>query len=413
MKRLVTASLLIFVAAAGFAAPGRITGQIVDPAGEPIPEATVTVRARDVEMVRSAESDKKGRYTVQIVDATRQFDITIEKEGYLPIEQPIKPVVGGVLHQNYVLEPKAAAAVGPNEQEMAHLKSRNEAAKTYNEGAEAYEKGDLETAAARFREAAELQPDLAVAWAALARAELERSEWASARAAAQKVHELSPGEPLGLRMEYDALVGAGMRAEADAVLEVMATEVPETAAVLYYNVGVAAVKEKDWAKAKRSFTRTIETDPSIDLAYLTVSQIEINLGEYAAALAHAQHYLEAKPDEPRGLQVVFNAYRGLGEAEKAEAAYARLREQSPETLAQGLMLEGTANFNNGDVAAAKDLFERVLMAQPDHPKAHFMLGRTYTAMGDYAKAKAEFRRFLELAPDDPEAELAKAMLEGL
>lgn len=413
MKRLVTASLLIFAASASFAAPGRITGQIVDPAGEPIQDAVVTIRARDVDMVRAAESDKKGRYTIQIVDATRQFDITIEKEGYLPIEEPIKPVVGGVLRQNYVLQPQAAAAAGPSEQEMAHLKSRNEAAKVYNEGAEAYEKGDFETAAARFREAAEKQPDLAVAWAALARVELERSQWESARSAAQKVHELSPGEPLGLRMEYDALVGAGMPAEADAVLEVMASEVPETAAVLFYNRGIAAVKEKDWARAKQSIARTIETDPSIEVAYATISQIEINLQEYEAALGHAQHYLESQPDDPQALQVVFHAYRGLGNVEKAEEAYARLREASPETLTKGLMLEGTAAFNNGDAAAAKDLFDRVLMADPDHPKAHFMLGRTYTAMGDYAKAKAEFRRFLELAPDDPEAELARAMLEGL
>jgi tetratricopeptide (TPR) repeat protein len=413
MRRLVTAALLIFIASAGFAAPGRITGMIVDPAGEPIQGATVTVRARDVELERSVESDKKGRYTVQIVDATRQFDITVEKEGFLPIEEPIKPVVGGVLRKNFVLQSPAASTAGPSEQEMAHLKSRNEAAKVYNQGAEAYDKGELETAATKFSEAAEMQPDLAVAWAALARVELERSEWESARMAAQKVHELSPGEPLGLRMEYDALLGAGKRTEADEVLETMATEVPATAAVLFYNRGIAAVKEKDWAAAKGDFTRTIETDPSIAVAYLTISQIEVNLQEYEAALAHAQHYLESNPDAPQALQVVFHAYRGLGDSEKADQAYARLSEASPETLVKTLMMEGTGSFNNGDTAAAKDLFERVLMAQPDHPKAHFMLGRTYTAMGDYAKAKAEFRRFLELAPDDPEAELAKAMLEGL
>jgi tetratricopeptide (TPR) repeat protein len=412
MKKLLAASLLL-LATAAHASPGRVTGLILDPAGEPIEGAQVTVRAREIQMVRSATSDKKGRYSLTLADATRTFDISIVKEGYAPIEEPINPVVGGMLRQNFVLQPGGGSAAPPPE-ELARIDSRNEAAKIYNAGAQAFEAGDLAGAAAKFREAVEVEPDLPLAWAALARVELERKEWESARLAALEVRRLTPNEPLGLRMHYDALWGGGRRGEAEALLEeLVAAEDLESASIRLYNIGVEAVKVQDWAKAKASFQRTVELDPNLHLAYLTLSQIQVNQGEYAEALANAERFLATSPDDPRGLQVVFNAYRGLGETEKADAAYAQLSAAAPDMVADALMVEGRANFNNGNVAAATGVFERILQGNPDHPKAHYMLGLCYASGGNLASAKSHLSRFLELAPDDPEAELARQMLASL
>jgi len=363
-------------------------------------------------MVQNATSDKKGRYSLTLADATRTFDIRIVKEGYAPVEEPIDPVVGGMLRRNFVLQRTGAATPPP--EEVARMESRSQAAKTYNEGAEAYEKGDLDTAATKIREAVELKPDLPQAWAALAQVELEREQWEASLAAARQVRQLSPEEPLGVRLEYDALWGAGRREEAEALLnEVIGTLDATSAAVRLYNIGVEAVKVQDWDKAVASFERATQVDPTLAPAYLTLSQIQINRGQYQAALDNAQRYLESKPDDARGLQVVFNAYRGLGETAKADEAYAKLSAADPELVTEALMVEGRANFNNGNVRSSTEQFERILHSSPDHAKAHYMLGLCYASSGRLDDARSHLSRFIELAPDDPEAELARQMLAGL
>jgi tetratricopeptide (TPR) repeat protein len=414
MKRALVTGVLALHAAAVFAVTtGRITGLVVDPSGNPVVGVKVVVKAQEVEIEVADETDAKGRYSIALVDATRHFEIHLEKEGFDPIAEPVRPEVGGVLRKNFVMQP-AAAAPTRAAPEMAKLEARNRAAKVYNEGAAAYEAGELDKAVEQFQQAVEMEPTLAPAWAALALVQLDRSEWAGALVAARKVRELEPTEPLGLRLEYDALWGLDQKDEAEALMEQMvATQPPQSVAVRLYNLGVESVKVQDWAGATAYFERALSLDPTLAIAHLTLSQIQVNQQKFAEAMQHVEKYLERQPDEPRGLQVLWNAHRGLGHAAEAAATLARLQEVAPEAVNDAFMREGDAHFNAGRISQAVEAFARVVAADPSDPRAHYMLGLSYASAGKLAEAKAELERFLELAPNDPNAELARQMIASL
>lgn len=67
-----------------------------------------------------------------------------------------------------------------------------EAATDFRAGVAAYEAGDLDEAAARFRAATETRPNYAEAWAWRGRVAFERGDYAAARAAYERASELQP-----------------------------------------------------------------------------------------------------------------------------------------------------------------------------------------------------------------------------
>jgi len=74
---------------------------------------------------------------------------------------------------------------------------------------------------------------------------------------------------------------------------------------------------------------------------------------------------------------------------------------------------GTSAFNAGNLEQARDLFERILVIQPEHARAHYHLGLCYVSMGDTTKGKEMLTRFVELAPQDPDAAVAQEMIATL
>jgi tetratricopeptide (TPR) repeat protein len=55
--------------------------------------------------------------------------------------------------------------------------------------------------------------------------------------------------------------------------------------------------------------------------------------------------------------------------------------------------------------------ERVAHADPNHPRAHYMLGLCYVNSGDLPRAKEHLQTFIRLAPKDKEAATAEEMIK--
>ena len=96
------------------------------------------------------------------------------------------------------------------------------------------------------------------------------------------------------------------------------------------------------------------------------------------AAAEAEEALAIDPTDVRAMQLRFDAYRLAGNDVKAEEA------------AQAL--------------------EKVLEVEPDHARAHYLLGVALFNTGQTGPASEHLRRFIELAPDDPDAVIAKDLL---
>jgi tetratricopeptide (TPR) repeat protein len=107
------------------------------------------------------------------------------------------------------------------------------------------------------------------------------------------------------------------------------------------------------------------------------------------------------------------AYRQLGDKEKAAAAQAAMEAAQGDMSAQDFYRQGVALYNANNVPQAKAAFERAIAKDPAHPKSHYMLGLVFINTGDNAKAKEHLQRFIELAPEDNDAATAKEMLASL
>jgi Flp pilus assembly protein TadD len=103
----------------------------------------------------------------------------------------------------------------------------------------------------------------------------------------------------------------------------------------------------------------------------------------------------------------------MGNQAKAKEALAAMTAADQGGDPDTFFRQGVSLFNANNFAQAKTAFERVLAAEPNHPKAHYMMGLVYSNAGESAKAKEFLTKFVKLAPNDPDASAAKEMLEYL
>jgi tetratricopeptide (TPR) repeat protein/DNA-binding winged helix-turn-helix (wHTH) protein/TolB-like protein len=93
----------------------------------------------------------------------------------------------------------------------------------------------------------------------------------------------------------------------------------------------------------------------------------------------------------------------LGVPSLAPAEVEQVRSSLPSSSqAAELYTQGLARLRSYDALAAKDLFLRVIDAEPDYPLAHSALADAWSALGYEAKAKEEASRALELAGSLPQ-----------
>ena len=84
---------------------GRVQGTVFD-AGARVEGATVTLTRADMTQFQMVKTtDSRGQFSLLILDAAKQYKIRIEKAGYLPLEQDLKPVVGDTIRVDFELKP--------------------------------------------------------------------------------------------------------------------------------------------------------------------------------------------------------------------------------------------------------------------------------------------------------------------
>ena len=398
---LVPASLLL----AG--SEGRLKGIVQDPDGKGIVDAEVTLMAQEVSATRQAKTKKGGKFVMIVADATRSYMVRIEKDGYQTIQEPLKLKVGGQLTKTWTMregESIAGASV---------VEVHAPGAKVYNEGAKAFNNGEVDLALEKFREAGEINPELAEAFQGQAMIHWSRKETGPALAAAEKVVALDPANVLAQRIRYDAYVELDDERAGDALAELIAADPSSGTARRVFNAGVAEVRANNVDGAIALFEKAIEIDASLDQAYSVLGQLYNSKGENDMAIASAEKLLAMSPGSPEAHSVLYEAYRAKGDEEKAAVSWAVLKEADPKDLARALFDEGQSLFQAGNVEAATTKLEQAVEADPEHAAAHYTLGLCYLNSGNQKGAKEKLERFLALAPDHPEAPTAREMVAFL
>lgn len=409
---LVAAVLLLPATAALAQAQGRLQANVVDAEGNPVADAEVVVTQEDIGFHKTAKTDRKGRFSLMVLDATRLYTFEFQKEGMPAVTDTYKLSAGGTSRHTFVLAPQAPRAAQAAPTAPAAASGSNEAINTFNEGVLALQGGDKATARAKFEEVVALDPDMPQPYSVLGSLYLDAEEYDQAIAAGEKLLELSPDDPAALIVLYDAHEGKGETAEARQYLDrLSAAGGGRDAAVRVFNAGADAARAGDLDTAITLFGKAIEIDPELAPAHAASARLLLASERYQEAVTAAERALEIDPDLVEVQRVRYEAYRRLGQEDKALEVFEELAAADPEGLAETLYEQGRSAFQAGDTAQAVQALEQAVQAKPDHARAHYMLGLSYANADQKAKAKQHLQKFVELAPDDPEAATAQEMIK--
>src|SRR6266581_1399426 len=200
----------------------------------------------------------------------------------------------------------------------------------------------------------------------------------------------------------------------------------------YANLGVIAMRRKDWDHAIGLLHRAEKLEPKLAGIRLNIGLVEYRRGNYGAAIAPLASVVREQPDSQQaryllGLCQVFTkhyaeavtvleplwpeksndvlylylldiAAQESGQKELDEKILSRMT-----TVGQGIaefhLILGKAHLNREETEPAIAELERAVALNPSLPFLHFNLGMAYERSGDYQRAESEFRRDIVLEPD--------------
>jgi tetratricopeptide (TPR) repeat protein len=280
-------------------AVARLMGTVTDGAGHPIEGAKIVVTTPSLSSFKQTlKSDKSGKYSTIINDATLPYHIKIEKEGYAPVEIDKKIAIGDsfVFDAKLLSPSEAPAKSAPGPAAPAAGRSGSEQAiLAFNGGVDALNAGDKAAAETQFLDAVKKNPDLSAAWAALTQLAYEKKDWAKTLEYGKKATDLDPS----LSNLYPMLTEAAKQTgDKTAMAEWSAknTEAnPEASANALYNTGVAAYNKGKMKEAEASLTKAVEAKPDFANAHFWLGMAAFNQNKKAAAKEHLSKYLELDP----------------------------------------------------------------------------------------------------------------------
>ena len=409
------ASVLLAIPPAD-AATGRFRGTVVDDNGEPIEGVSVTVTTADLpDFHEQLETNKRGIFTLTVAQIDPVYTLQLTKPGYRSLKVDVQVRATEVAQETYTLPAVVAGEEEvPGAVPIAEAEEVNVAIRAYNDGVTAQRAGDLATARERLEAALAEDEALGPAHVALATVSLDLGRHEQALAHADRGLQLRPGDREALRVRYQALLGLGRRDEAEnAKAALKKAEGLSSTAKSLYNEGSKAYQEQDLDIALAKFEEAAAKDPSLFDAHHAIATILVHRGDHAGAAEAADRALQINPEDPRTLRVAYDAFRGIGDRERATEIAGRLAAADPEFGAVGLLQQGGDLFNAGDVEGARDLLEQALALDPGLSKAYYLLGLCALNASDYALAKQHLTKFLELDPDAADAPAAREMLGAI
>ena len=408
-------ALLVFSAAVGAHAQtqARITGKVVDESGTPLVGVLIEAEDLATSSTYDAETNKKGRFTIGVVNGANPHQVTISLAGYQTLANEVTPGAGGIFQQVFTLFPEggAAAPVGGGAQQ---LEGGGQAIRLYNRGANLYNEGDKLAAREKLQEALTEDPTLVDAHKILASIALDRGEAEQALEHTQQFLAAHPEDGVGLTLRHDALVAAERGKEAAELIPSLAAARPdEETLARAFNAASGRYQADDIELAGKLLEAALSIDPGHSRSLLLLADVRSQQESYDEALELSERLLESEPDNVRALAIQHRIYVKTGDEAKAQAAFERLADADPVSVAATFAEEGARLFGAGQTQAAIGVLEQALELDPDNVTANYHLGVAYVGADRGSDARGLLSHFLELAPEHPEAEAARAMLQYL
>ena len=151
-----------------------------------------------------------------------------------------------------------------------------------------------------------------------------------------------------------------------------------------------------YPKAKAFAQRALQLDDSLAEAHASLAFVYYYSWQWEQAEQGFKHAIELNPNYPSAHQWYGNFLRDCGRVDQALTEAKRAQELDPLSLVIGQNVAQLYLFR-GDVNSAIDQCNRVLELDPNYPRGHEVLGWAYLKQGHYPEAIAELRKAVEIS----------------
>lgn len=302
---------------------GGITGKVLTKAGQPIPNATVTLKRTDITYVKELKTNAKGTF-IQVGLSPVEYDVLVHATGFVDYKEHFKIPLGELMKKDFTLmtaeEARAAAPatttvaapLDPGAQlEDAGYTAFNEATGLYN--AKQWKKSEplFEKAYTSLNESLAKTKDEAakgqiteklktvsrvygVVLYEVGKEEQIAAKLDQAKPLLEKAYELNNKDMRVIEALFTIAKGKGDKeamAKYQADIDVIVGPRPENA----YNDGVAAYNANKFKVAKEFILKAIAIDTKFSDSYYMLGLIETNNNNLKAAKEAFKKCLELAP----------------------------------------------------------------------------------------------------------------------
>ncbi|MCX6568916.1 MAG: tetratricopeptide repeat protein [Candidatus Aminicenantes bacterium] len=285
-KKAAIFALLLFMSTAASWAQyqSRITGRVLDPAGNPVDKADVTLVSQRTATIRyESKTDKDGRF-VQVGLMPGYYMLTVKKAGFAPGSKEIKVGVADEASVEIALKTVAAEAE----------RTYSAADKSFLKGNKFYAEQKYAEAKAAYEEAVALDPGNWGYQLNLGLSQKKAGQLEAALIAFRKAVELNPESYSANKETGEALGLAKQFAEAKPFYEKAAALSPDDPDA-QYNLGVCLVNTGESEAALPRFQKAVELKPDYAEAYFQMGTILIGQNKTAEACASLEKFLALAP----------------------------------------------------------------------------------------------------------------------
>jgi len=298
----------VAVVAAAMAIPaaaqstGMVRGIVKDMQGQPVEGAKVTIEADGTNRRFETKSNKKGEF-IQIGLISGKYKVTAEKDKVVSNTADVSVAISRPGEANLIL---GAAAAMANSKEAAAKTA--ELKKTFEEGVVASRAGNHDEAIAKFKAAADLNPNCFDCYYNMAFSSTQKKDYDAAEASYKKAIEIKAdyaeawnglANVYNATRKFDEAAKASAKAmELSSALGAGGAAAPGGNADALFNQGVILWNGGKVADAKKQFEAAIAANPNHAESHYQLGMVLVNEGNLPAAGAEFETYLKIAPEGP-------------------------------------------------------------------------------------------------------------------
>ena len=275
-----------------------------------------------------------------------------------------------------------------------------EYAQAYDKAVSALQGGQLDEAAASFKEAAALAPASPFPLLGLAEVALKRQDMIAVKAQLDKALAAAPQSfqvYLALGRYYFTIKNPG---KAETSLREAIRLSPDTLAPKLELATLLAGSKDQSAEAESLFRESLKLNPNHGGACFGLGSLLASQGETDEALQMFGHAMRLSPDDSRPCLAIAAVHANNRNLDEALSYYDQALERDAKSL-DALYGKAQVNVAQGKKDEALAQCEKLLSLDPRHTGGLFVSGMLYLDKGDLEKAKSSFTATLEIVPDNP------------